>query len=112
MCRPSRFKNTIQTGGNVLKPATPRRSMRVFVLVLAVALFAASCGGSSKNSNASGSSGGTASTAAKPTPGGSITYGQDAESAGGLCLPEAQLAISGINYARAVYDTLTAPDEN
>jgi len=44
--------------------------------------------------------------------GGSITYAQDAETAGGLCLPEAQLAISGINYARAIYDTLTAPDEN
>ena len=31
---------------------------------------------------------------------------------GGWCLPEAQLAISGIQVARAIYDTLTAPDEN
>src|SRR5205823_4505042 len=29
----------------------------------------------------------------------------------GLCLPEAQLDISGINYARTIYDTLTMPNE-
>ena len=29
-----------------------------------------------------------------------------------MCLQEAQLDISGINYARTIYDTLTAPDEN
>ena len=47
-----------------------------------------------------------------PVPGGEITYGLEAETAGGWCLPEAQLAISGIQVARAIYDTLTAPDEN
>jgi peptide/nickel transport system substrate-binding protein len=43
--------------------------------------------------------------------GGSVTYAQEAEDAGGLCLPEAQLDISGINYARAIYDTLTMPND-
>jgi peptide/nickel transport system substrate-binding protein len=33
-----------------------------------------------------------------------------AETSGGWCLPEAQLAISGIQIARAIYDPLTAPD--
>ncbi len=47
-----------------------------------------------------------------PVPGGEITYGLEAETASGWCLPEAQLAISGIQVARAIYDTLTAPDEN
>ena len=32
-----------------------------------------------------------------------------AESSGGWCLPEAQLAISGIQVARAIYDTLAVP---
>ena len=45
-----------------------------------------------------------------PVAGGTVTYGVEAETAGGWCLPEAQLAISGIQVARAIYDTLTAPD--
>ena len=43
--------------------------------------------------------------------GGSVVYAQEAEDAGGLCLPEAQLDISGINYARTIYDTLTMPND-
>src|SRR5581483_5033144 len=46
-----------------------------------------------------------------PVMGGSVVYAQEAEDAGGLCLPEAQLDISGINYARTIYDTLTAPND-
>lgn len=38
-------------------------------------------------------------------------YGLEAETADGWCLPEAQLAISGIQVARAIYDTLMLPDE-
>ena len=49
--------------------------------------------------------------AAKPVPGGSVVYAQEAE-VNSMCLQEAQLDISGINYARTIYDTLTAPDEN
>ena len=47
---------------------------------------------------------------AKPTRGGSLTYALDAETPGGFCLPEAQLSGAGITVARAVYDTLTAPN--
>jgi peptide/nickel transport system substrate-binding protein len=36
--------------------------------------------------------------------------GLEAETTNGWCLPEGQLAISGIMVARALYDTLTVPD--
>ena len=45
-----------------------------------------------------------------PVPGGEVTYGLEADTTGGFCIPEAQLAISGIQVARAVYDTLTMPN--
>ena len=51
-------------------------------------------------------------TTASPSPGGEIVYGLEAETSGGWCLPEAQLAIAGIQVARAIYDTLTVPDDN
>ena len=38
------------------------------------------------------------------------TYGVAAETSGGFCLPEAQLAISGEVVVRAIYDTLTIPN--
>ena len=37
-------------------------------------------------------------------------YGVEAETDGGWCLAEAQLALSGIMVARTIYDTLTAPN--
>ena len=46
----------------------------------------------------------------KPTPGGDVTFALEAESTGGWCLPEAQLAISGIQVARTIYDYLAVPD--
>lgn len=46
----------------------------------------------------------------KPVRGGQVVYGLEAESSGGWCLPESQLAISGIQVARSIYDTLTVPD--
>ena len=48
--------------------------------------------------------------AAAPKPGGEITYGLEAETAGGFCIPDARLAISGIMVVTAIYDTLTAPN--
>ena len=39
-----------------------------------------------------------------------MVWGVPAESSGGWCLPEAQLAISGIQIARAIYDGLTQAD--
>jgi peptide/nickel transport system substrate-binding protein len=49
-------------------------------------------------------------SAAKPTRGGSVTYGLEAETSGGWCIPQSQLAISGIMVASAIYDTLTVPN--
>ena len=40
-----------------------------------------------------------------------MTFALDAESTGGWCLPEAQLAIAGIQVARSIYDYLTVPDD-
>jgi peptide/nickel transport system substrate-binding protein len=46
----------------------------------------------------------------KPVEGGTATFALDAESTGGWCLAEAQLAIAGIQVARSLYDYLTEPD--
>ncbi len=47
----------------------------------------------------------------EPQRGGQLVYGLEAEvSDKGYCLPEAELAISGMQVARALYDTLTVPD--
>jgi peptide/nickel transport system substrate-binding protein len=74
---------------------------------MALALLATACGGGGDDSGGGSSAGGDEGT---PTPGGKVTYGLEAETADGWCLPEAQLAISGIMVARTVYDTLTRPD--
>jgi peptide/nickel transport system substrate-binding protein len=84
--------------------------------IFALTLFAAACGGGDDDSSSGGGGGSDSSAqdadAGTPQPGGEITYGLEAETSGGYCLAEAQLAISGIQVARAIYDTLTAPDEN
>ena len=75
--------------------------------MLVVVLVAAACGGGSDSSDSGGSEDQSTGT---PVSGGTVTYGLEAETSGGWCIPEAQLAISGIQVARAIYDTLTAPD--
>jgi peptide/nickel transport system substrate-binding protein len=42
--------------------------------------------------------------------GGKMTYALEAETTNGWCLPDGQLAISGIQVARSIYDTLTVPN--
>lgn len=49
-----------------------------------------------------------ASAQGKPKKGGTVTYGLEAPTSN-FCLPNSQLAISGIMVATALYDTLTAP---
>ncbi len=94
--------------------------------MLVLMLFVAACGGGDDDDDDAG--GGDADTEEEgeaeepevtgtgdegtPVPGGEIVYGIEAETAAGWCLPEAQLAISGIQVARTIYDTLTMPDEN
>ena len=48
--------------------------------------------------------------AGSPQRGGTIVYGVEADSSSGYCLPEGQLAISGMLVVRAIYDTLTVPN--
>ena len=42
--------------------------------------------------------------------GGDIRFGLEAETTGGFCIPTAQLVVSGIQVAAALYDTLTTPN--
>lgn len=83
-----------------------RALARLTTLLVVLALVAAACGGG-------GSSKGTSSAPKKegtPTPGGSITYGLEAETTT-FCLNLAQLAAGGIEEVQAVYDTLTVPND-
>ncbi|MEA3056124.1 MAG: peptide/nickel transport system substrate-binding protein, partial [Actinomycetota bacterium] len=89
--------------------------IRLLVVLFSISLIAAACGGDDDDSGGSNSGGGANTTAAddsKPVPGGEVTYGLEAETNGGYCLQEAQLAISGIQVTRTIYDTLAAPDED
>src|SRR5262245_9631267 len=51
-----------------------------------------------------------AKAAAAPKQGGEISYGLEAETAGGWCPPTQRLAASGIMVETAIYDTLTVPN--
>ena len=79
--------------------------------LVAVALLAGACGGGGDDSGGAGGTT-TSADAGEPQAGGEIIYGVEAETPGGFCLPEAQLAVSGIQVARSMFETLTAPDEN
>ncbi|WCO66025.1 ABC transporter substrate-binding protein [Iamia majanohamensis] len=84
---------------------TRRRPAPLVALAVALALLVAACGGGK------GSDGDPqAAEAGDPVRGGSVTWALEAETGDGWCLPEAQLAISGIQVATTIYDTLTAPD--
>jgi peptide/nickel transport system substrate-binding protein len=76
-----------------------RRVTRFAAVVAAVALGTTALAGTA----------GAARGAAKS--GGTVTFGLEAETTGGFCLPKAQLAISGIQVVAAVYDTLTVPND-
>jgi peptide/nickel transport system substrate-binding protein len=88
-----------------------KRASAVFVAVLAaLALVAAACGGGDGEGGGGGGTGEGAS--GTPTRGGEVVYGLEADNTNGWCLYTGQLAISGIQVARGIYDTLTAPDED
>jgi peptide/nickel transport system substrate-binding protein len=89
-----------------------RHHSTIVAMVVVFALAAAACSSSGSSGGAGGTntSGNTPTTAGKPQSGGSVTFGLPAETSGGWCLPEGQLAISGIQVARAIYDTLVVPD--
>ncbi len=90
------------------------RSRRVWptallAMVASIAVIAGACGGGSDEADNSGANNDDVST---PVDGGELIYALEAENSGGWCLPEAQLDASGIIVARAIYDTLTVPNED
>jgi peptide/nickel transport system substrate-binding protein len=95
--------------------------LRLLALLLTLALVAAACGGDDDDEESGGDDGteegggaqeGEPEEEGSPVMGGEITYGLEAETNGGYCLQEAQLAISGIQVTRTIYDTLAAPTED
>jgi len=98
-------------------PIIRRRASAAAAAVLSLSLAATSCGGTKQGETESLKKAGLTAKdgesglkdAGKPKRGGSVTYGVEADTTS-YCLPEAQLAISGIMIVRAVYDTLTVPN--
>lgn len=83
------------------------RSVQVLAVSLAALLLLSACGDGPGSEDGSGDDG---AATGEPVYGGSVVFGLEAENSGGWCMPEGQLAISGIQVARAVYDTLTLPN--
>ena len=79
----------------------PRKAPTALVVALTIALTGGLFTAASPASGASSKG---------PKQGGEITYGLEAETGGGWCPSTARLAISGIEVAAAIYDTLTAPN--
>ena len=88
-----------------------RRLLAAGALFLSVTLVAAACGGSSTDDDP-GADGPATPDDSTPQLGGTLTFGLEAESSGGFCIPEAQLAAPGIAVANAIYDPLMTTDEN
>src|SRR5688500_16499164 len=96
-----------------------RNTRRAVAVLLAAAVLASGCGGRQAGEASDATERGVPEAvesgldqAGEPVRGGSLAYGLEAGAAGGWCLPDAQLAISGIMVARAVYDTLTVPNDD
>ena len=87
-----------------------RRWSLVASLAVVAGLLATGCGGGGDDGDGS-SSPEESGEASGPTYGGDLVYALEAETSGGWCVPEAQLAISGIMVAWSVYDFLVVPDD-
>ncbi|MEZ5239931.1 MAG: ABC transporter substrate-binding protein [Microthrixaceae bacterium] len=85
----------------------PLRQRRTAAIAAVIVVLGSACGSSDSDDTASSDA-----EASGPTYGGTLEYAITAETTGGWCLPEAQLVAPGVQVARAVYDQLTAPDEN
>jgi peptide/nickel transport system substrate-binding protein len=92
-----------------MRVGSGQRRSKVLACAVVLALAGAACGGGGDDSGSGGGGTGGGDEGA-PTPGGKVVYGLEAETTDGWCLPEAQLAISGIMVARTIYDTLTRPN--
>jgi peptide/nickel transport system substrate-binding protein len=99
-------------GGNVATSLRARHRSTITAMVVVFAIAAAACSSSSSKGTGGGKNTTTPTTAGTAKSGGSVTFALPAETSGGWCLQEGQLAISGIQIARAIYDTLVVPDVN
>lgn len=86
--------------------------MLALLAVLGSMSLIAACGGDSSGGGSGNETGGTPVEEGAGQYGGRVVYGLEAENANGWCLAEAQLAISGIQVARSIYDTLMVPNED
>ncbi len=84
------------------------RLSRLAALVAAGAVVAAACGGGGGGSGGRTASGNDTTT---PRVGGKIVYALDAETGGGWCPKNAQLAASGIIVNDAIYEQLVVPND-
>ena len=96
-----------------MRPTSTTTRRRASVAALSViALLGAACGGGDDDEGSTSEGDDTPVEEGTPSYGGEVVYGLEAENQGGWCLPEGQLAISGIQVAKTIYDTLTAPNED
>ena len=95
------------SGDNIVRRGS-RRSITIAAAGLALALAATGCGGSDKKASDTTGTTEASKPVGKPTPGGELSMAIESESAGGYCLPTAQLASAGILVANQVYDGLFA----
>jgi len=103
----------------VTSRTSTRRWLRLLALLLSFGMIAGACGDDDDGGESSApedtSGEGTEDIAPEdaegdPVVGGDLTYALEAETNGGFCLPEAQLAPPGMQVAQTIYDTLTKPD--
>jgi len=94
------------------RPVRRRRGRwsRWLLVLTALALSATACASVESGSTLESGGDDDDADAGDPQYGGRLVYGIEAETTNGWCLPEGQLAISGIQVARSIYDTLTVPN--
>jgi peptide/nickel transport system substrate-binding protein len=98
-------------GERVLRSSARRgRRARRWGLIAALVLAVSACASVSSGSTQASGGDDDDADAGPPQYGGRMVYGLEAETTNGWCLQEGQLAISGIQVARTIYDTLTVPD--
>jgi peptide/nickel transport system substrate-binding protein len=93
-------------GGSIAAGPRCRPAVAVVAFACATALLLSGV----TTASAAGTRGAPAAKNSGPRRGGSVTWGLEAETTGGYCMPSAQLAISGIMVTNAIYDTLTTLD--
>lgn len=87
--------------------------MLMVAMLSVLVLIAAACSGNGEEDAVQDTSDGSAQDdTAEPVRGGEVTYALEAETSGGWCIPEAQLAISGMMVAWSVYDFLFVPTQD